>query len=252
MAMVSRAWLLATCFLVLGTATWAAAAPALQHLPPIAKGNDSLPRLAGALTPAGERVNAALAKLDASWRAFHRDCRRDAPDGTTSRAVKVTMLTPRVLGLLLSDDESCGGAHPDEGQMALVYDLETGRPVDWAKLLGPRLVRSSTIDSAVDGTSIGFVVATPALHDLYLRQVKAQRARETDWASSCEEALADPDLAFIVSPDVKAAGLAIWPGDLPHVIQACGDPVTVPTATLRKLGADPRFLDELDVAHRAR
>ncbi|HEY1427606.1 MAG TPA: hypothetical protein VGF50_13115 [Caulobacteraceae bacterium] len=243
---ISRAWLLVACFLTLG----ASAAPAgvqrlQQHLPPIAKDNESLPRLAGALTPAGQRVNLGLAKLDASWRAFRRDCKE------TTRSVKVTMLTPRMFGLLVSDDTSCG-AHPSEGQMALVYDLDTGRPVDWAKVLGPRLVKSSTIDSAIDGTNIGFVVATPALHDLYLRQVKAERAGDASWATDCADALADPDLAFEVSPDTKADGLVIWPGDLPHVIQACGDPVTAPTATLRKLGADARFLDEVDAAHRAR
>lgn len=242
MAMRSRACLLAACFFALGSAASAAGAPLLQHLAPVAKGNDSLPRLGGALTPGGQRVNAGLARLDASWRAFRRDCKE------TSRAVKVTLATPRVLGLLVSDEADCG-AHPAEGQMALVYDLEAGRPVDWAKLLGPRLVKSSTLDSAVDGTRIGFIVATPALHDLYLRGVKAQ-LRDPSWAD-CQDALSDSDLAFEVSPDVKAGGLAIWPGDLPHVIQACGDAVTVPTATLRQLGADPRFLDELDAARRA-
>jgi hypothetical protein len=80
--------------------------------------------------------------------------------------------------------------------------------------------------------------------------VKAQ-LRDPSWAD-CEDALADPELAFEVSPNVNGGGLSLWPGDLPHVIQACGDPVTVPTATLRKLGADFRLLDKIDAAHHAR
>jgi hypothetical protein len=233
--------------LLAGAATGSAVAqaPGLQHPAPIAKDNDSLPRLAPPLTDAEARVNLALGKLDSRWRAFRADCRRSSRDNDTSRSVKVTLQTATILSIVASDEASCSGAHPDEGQLALVYDLTTGRPVDWASVLGRALVTSTTLDSTVDGTKVGLVVS-PKLQGLYLAKRKAERG----WDAECGDVLDDPGLAFELWPDAKAGGLVLAPGSLPHVVQACGAPVAIPTATLRPLGADAHFLDAIDAAHR--
>jgi hypothetical protein len=223
----------------------AAQTPQLQHLPPIAKGNDSLPRLAGPLTPGEARVNQALDRLDASWRKFRAECRREARDGETGRSVKVTLQAPAMLSILASDDSACGGPYPDAGQLALVYDLATGRPVDWRAVLGGALVKSTTLDSSTDGTRIGMVVS-PKLQSLYLRARKAEKG----WDAECGDVLEDPDLAFQLWPDAKAGGLVLNAASLPHVVQACAAPVAIPTSTLRTLGVDARFLNVIDAAHR--
>ena len=50
--------------------------------------------------------------------------------------------------------------------------------------------------------------------------------------------------------DAKAGGLAVE-FDLAHAVQACADTVIIPTATLRREGAEPVLIDALDAAHNA-
>ena len=50
--------------------------------------------------------------------------------------------------------------------------------------------------------------------------------------------------------DARAGGLAVQ-FDLAHVVQACADPVVIPTATLRREGAQPILIKALEAAHQA-
>ena len=217
----------------------------------LAKDNDALPRLAAAGAGA-TRINAALAKVDQSWRSFMRDCRSTAgTNAYLTRSVRVTMAGPKVVSLLVTDEADCGGAHPSGGTMALAYDLETGRPLDWTRLLPARMVRSATLDSGDDGTKIGAVVS-PILHDLYLKAAKAGSAHRTQWASDCGEVLADDGLGFQLWPDAAKDAVVLEPFDLPHAVAACADDVPISTATLRRLGVNPALLDAIDEAHSKR
>src|SRR5437763_1517900 len=81
--------------------------------------------LAAPATPAPARINAGLARLDARWIAFRRQCRADggAAHSETSRTVTVTMAGPKVVSFLVAAQSYCGGAYPNSDAIALAYDL---------------------------------------------------------------------------------------------------------------------------------
>ncbi|HWA61847.1 MAG TPA: hypothetical protein VG939_10755, partial [Caulobacteraceae bacterium] len=228
----------------------AAAAPLkLTTAASISKDNAALPRIAGATTPGAVKVNAALARLDARWRAFVKDCRAEAgANAYTTRSVEVTMASDKVLAMVVASEGDCGGAHPNADEMGLAYDVATGRPLDWTKLLPKAMVREATTDSDMDGTVVGAVVS-PALHALYLKSVNADFGHDASWKSDCGEVLENEDLAFQLWPDAKKDAVVIAPFDLPHVVAACADDVAIPTATLRRMGVNAALLDAIDAAH---
>ena len=217
--------------LVLATGTSAAEPVRLAR----ATSASAFPRIAAPQTPATAKINAALTRLDRRWAGFVRECRAGGKDNEATRRIEATMAGPRVLSLVANDEESCGGAHPDNSTLALVYDLSTGRPVDWRQMLGPRLVAYTNTDTVIDGTTIG-MIGSKALRDVYVR------ARKPD--KDCADVLTDPGLNFVAWLDGKRHGLAIQPV-LPHVVAACGDDVTVPLPDLRRLGADPALTSAL-------
>jgi hypothetical protein len=149
------------------------------------------------------------------------------------------MRGPRFLSYLVSDSLYCGGAHPDSSSFALVYDLTTGNPVNWAKLLPRPIVETSSLDTAADGAQIG-VVGSKTLTALYLGGLG--EGQDAD----CKEALTAGDLNFVLWPDAKAKGLAIQTVSLPRAAQACADVVAIPAAKLRELGADTSLIDALE------
>lgn len=111
--------LLAACLLAaLAAGPAAAQVVSLKQPAPIARGVAALPRIATPATPATTKINAALARLDKSWLAFRKQCGAD-----TGRSVNVTMRGPGYLSLVVNMDYYCGGAHPDNSSIALVYDL---------------------------------------------------------------------------------------------------------------------------------
>ena len=137
-----------------------ASALTLTQPPTLAKGLPALPRIAAPATPATARINAALAKEDASWRAFIKECHDQAgADFDLERSNQVAMSGPAYFSLTIGYSYDCGGAHPDGGTIALVYDLNTGAPVNWAHLLPKSLIDSVSTDSAGDGTTIGLILA---------------------------------------------------------------------------------------------
>jgi len=237
---------------LLALATAATAAPvALTRPAPLAPDNAALPRLTTA-TPGSAKINAALARLDERWRKAMRECKADGGgDASTSRSVSATMAGPKVVSLLITDEMYCGGAHPDSSAMAVAYDLESGRPLDWTRLLPKALVTSATLDTHDDGSSIGAIVS-PRLHALYLAAARAQSGHDASWTSNCGEVLDDEDLPFQLWPDAKAGGVMLAPLGLPHAVAACADALPLPTATLRRLGADAGLLDAIDAAHAGR
>ena len=231
-----------------GSVALAADAPVeLKAMTDIAGKIAAFPRLVVANNDkAVQRINRALDKRDAAARQMQMDCRSnvDKPsDADYERRIWVTMRGPRYLSFLAADYADCGGAHPNAGQMALVYDLVTGAPVNWQRLLPRAMVQGTSTDNVVDGTLVGFVTSK-TLQDLWL---KAEATNNPD--PDCKDIVTDPTLRLTLYPDAKAGGLAVQPGDLPHVVQACADVNVIPTATLRPLGVDAGLLDAIDAAH---
>ena len=240
--------------LVAGILGFAGPAPAadapvqLEPSPDIAKDLAAFPRLvAAADDKAARRINQALDKRDASARQMLKDCRAnvsDPKDADYERHIWVTMQGPRYLSFRASDSEDCGGAHPDTSQMALVYDLASGAPVNWQRLLPKSMVQSTSTDTVVDGTVVGFITSK-TLQSLWLKAENATSPIDPE----CKDAVTDPKLQLGLYPDAKAGGLAVQPGNFAHVIAACADTIVIPTATLRPLGVDAGLLDAIDAAH---
>jgi hypothetical protein len=239
---------IATLALALGLIATAAQAETLTltQPPPLAKGMPALPRIASPITPATTRINAALAKEDSIWRAFLRDCRNQAgKDFDMERSNQVAMRGPDYVAVTIGYSYDCGGAHPDGGAIALVYDLNTGRPVNWAQLLPKGLVDSSSTDSAGDGTTIG-LIASKTLQKIYVREALAHADAET--RKDCADTLTQDGLTFQVWPDAKADGLMLQP-NLPHVVMACGDPQIISIQALKSLGVGAPLLPAIEAAH---
>jgi hypothetical protein len=224
------------------------------------------------------RINQALADADSRLRAAAKDCQAQAHEGQTSgaqageaqaggaqangaqadgaqtvgtqanpqdagwqRSVTVAMIGPFYLSLVASDQWDCGGAYPDAASFALEYDLRTGSPLNWARLLPKALVGTASLDTAGDGTRIG-VAASAALTKLYLTLAKPD--------ADCASALREADLQFMLWPDAARDGVAMQPSGLPHAIAACGDDAVIPLATLRTLGAEPGLVSAIEAGHR--
>jgi hypothetical protein len=218
----------------------------LTQPPPLAKGMPALPRIAAPVTPATTKINAALTKVDASWRAFLKDCHQQAGKNfDMERSNQVAMRGPGYVAVTIGYSYDCGGAHPDGGSIALVYDLDTGRPANWAQLLPKALVDSVSTDSAGDGTTIG-LIASKTLQQIYVREAMAKG--DADFKSSCADTLNQDGLTFQVWPDAKAGGLMLQP-NLPHVVLACGAPQGVSVQALRKLGVAAPLLSAIEAAH---
>ena len=231
-------------------ATASAAEPPVQlkPMPAIAKDLPAFPRLVAADgDKAAQRINRALDKLDQQARGTLKDCRAniDKPgDADFSRSIWVTMQGPRYLSFMVGDNLDCGGAHPDAGDMVLVYDLASGAPVNWQRLLPKAMVQGTSSDTAAAGTTVAFVTSK-TLQALYLKAAAAANPSDPD----CQDVLTDPELKLNLWPDPKGGGLGIEPGNLPHVVQACDNPIVVPTAILRTLGVNAGLLDAIDAAH---
>jgi hypothetical protein len=157
-----------------------------------------------------------------------------------TRSIDVTMAGPRFVSFVAYDDIYCGGPHPDNAKVALVYNLTTGRTVGWTKLVPARLGGKPGVNTGGDGTVLG-TLSSPELKALYIREMKPD--------ADCKDTLADTDFHFTFRPDATANGLAMDQDDLPHADQACSGPVTLSTTMLRSMGADPRLTDAIEAAH---
>lgn len=239
---------------LLGMASSAQAADrvvTVQKPADLMKGVSAMPSIAGAVDEAERRINAALPRLDANARKAAVQCKADGgKDSWWERTVYATMSGPRYLSYEIIDNASCGGAHPNISTMSIVYDLTTGAPVDWMTVLPPALTGKPVLASGVDGTKM-VTLSGQTLYALYLtgyrpRSGDAKKDVEDD---ECREAVVDAGeegsapgmMAWL---DAKSGGLVVQ-FDLPHVVQACADAVTIPPAALRAVGAQPVLVEAL-------
>ncbi len=229
----------------------AAVAAQLRPMPDVAPGVAAFPRL---VAPPGDRaatrINAALAKADARAKIAAAGClpsKAEGRDGWTRR-ITVTMRGPGYLSLLANDAWDCG-AYPDNDQVALVYDLRTGAPVYWARLLPRGMLQGATTNTAGDDTTEGLVTS-----HVLAAAFRKIGSGDGGLDKQCAEVLSDTGqwgpLAFELWPDAQANGLALEVPTLPHVVAACGAPAVIPAAELRKLGVGPVLLGPLATAHR--
>lgn len=125
----------------------------------------------------------------------------------------------------------CEGGTTDLATKVLGFDLATGEPIDWPRLLPP-----------------GFH-GSDAEAGLYLKALKQD---DPDDAAQCGDFARNS--AFQVWPDAKAGGIAFQPGagGVPSAEAGCVLSEVIPTAKMRQLGANPALLKDLDAAHAGR
>jgi hypothetical protein len=224
-------------------AAWDAGRPVeLRMPPPLRPGLAALPRIvvpSPSEDAAAADINAALAVLDRRVLAAAADCHVHF---AYQRRVRVTLAGSRFLGVLAHDEWYCG-AYPDEDDLPLLFDLGSGRLVNWAALLPNRLHLRAATDSHVDGTPVT-MFGSPAMTAFY-----ASYSRRTAQGRDCADVLDEPYLLFQAWPDVRRDAVVVTPGTLAHMVRICAIPVAVPTSRLRAMGANAALLDEIDAAH---
>ncbi|MGH1574475.1 hypothetical protein ACRAWG_32300 [Methylobacterium sp. P31] len=241
--------------LALTAPAWAADRLVVLKTPTdLAPGLAAMPQIEAPMDDAERQINAALKRLDAKVRKAALQCKTEGgAHSSWERSVETPMRGPRFVSFAIHDSFFCGGAHPNSGTMAIVYDLATGAPVDWTTLLSPSLTGSVTLQEGADGTKM-VTLASRRLHALYLQlyRPKTGDPRADGDDEACREAVADTSSggppAMMAWLDAEAGGLAVQ-FDLAHVVQACADAVVIPTATLRREGAQPVLIDALEAAH---
>lgn len=230
----------------------AAAGPiGLNSQPALGKDLDAFPRIAAPTGPKTDKINQALNRADARLKKAVKDCGK--PDGEMifwERGITAPMTGEPFLSLIASDFYSCGGAHPNTWQLALTYDLGTGRPISWASYLPAELVTPEVLLTGDDATQVGAVRA-PALLDWYRATVRAKPDKDPEWAEGCDSVF-DQDLDLILWIDAEAGGVAMQIAELPHVVAACNETAVMTTDELRKRGAKPALTDAIDAAHKAK
>jgi hypothetical protein len=80
----------------------------------------------------------------------------------------------------------------------------------------------------------------PALMEMYMK--------DPDNGGDCKDAYQDPQ-SFMIYPDAKTGTLIVSAFDLPHVVQACANDMTLTLDQAKKLGFDHGFLDAVAAAH---
>jgi len=223
----------------------------IQKPPPLGKDRDAYPRIVAPADEAERRINAAVARLDARLVKSVTECSKSGGrNADWTRTIVVTMRGPRYLSYTITDNAYCGGAHPDIGNTAIVYDLTTGAPVDWSQLLPPQLVGEQSLDETMDGTKM-VALHSKRLHELYMQQYKlGGHAGDKDCIEAMEEAGADGPPSITPYLDAQAGGLGIE-FDVAHAVEACAEQVVLPLATLRAEKAPELTLKAIEAAHAA-
>ena len=221
----------------------------------VRKGVDAWPLIVNANDAASQRVNAtlknmndklaqALSECDTNYFAWTKDVGHESegkgnPTGDWERKVEVTMAGPQFLSIVATDTFiSCGGAYPDSDRNAMVFDMSTGDPVDWAAMIAKTAGASSIADTAYDGTEVGALIL-PALEKINLAAASPE----------CKDAFDNQQL-FLIWPDAQKEQLVAIASGLPHVVAACEQEIHLTMEQARALGFDETIIDSIESAHR--
>ncbi len=227
----------------------------LEPMKQLRRGVDAWPLIDHASTPAEQHVNALLNRLNKSMAGSLKDCDANYRDSAKQldqpltgksavghdweRTIMVTMTGPRFLSIVAIDGfVFCGGAHPDSDTLAMVFDLTTGKPVNWMNFIAKSANASAYSDSNSDGTTVGALIV-PALRVMTLAKADKE----------CKDAFRNPQ-SYQLWPDAKSGMLTAEPFGLPHVVAACADDLALTPNEARKVGFDETLLSAIAQAHR--
>src|SRR5258708_26253018 len=107
------------------------------------------------------------------------------------------MKGPRFLSLVTNEGYFCAGAaHPDSDELALVFDLTTGRLVDWEKLL-PGKAQAKKFDTDLEAQSpFDSIISSDTIWALYKKAALLEDGNDPDCTGAFDE-----KLDFILSLD---------------------------------------------------
>lgn len=169
---------------------------------------------------ATRRINLGLrAQVPGSKDEWH-DCvtgglEANGEDGYLQQTLAPTLITSRWLGAALTQEDGCGGAHPNNSTMPVTFDRTTGAAVGLHTWLN---------DAALDRSEAGANLP-PTVHPAFRRLIVANAG---DVDADCRDALVDEEFWDI---GLDRRGLTFRP-ELPHAVAVCADDELVPWATL--------------------
>jgi hypothetical protein len=226
----------------------------LEPMTQLRRGVDTWPLITHPSTPAERHVNDALNRLNENMVRSLKECDASYRDwaklvhqpltGKNSvrndweRKIAITMSGPRFLSIVAIDGfVFCGGAYPDRDTLAMVFDLASGKPVNWMNLIGKSADASAYSDSNSDGNTVGALIV-PALRVMTLAKADKE----------CRDAFRNPQ-AYQLWPDAKSGTLIAEPFGLPHVVAACADDIALTPDQARNVGFDEALLSAIAQAH---
>jgi hypothetical protein len=227
----------------------------LEPVKQLRKGVDAWPLIANPTTSAEQRINATLTRLNERMEQSLRECDQSARDAFKElgndapkdqdptaddweRSIRVTMTGPQYVSMVATDETDCGGAHPNSDTLAMVFDLTSGKPVNWIALISKAANATPYSDSIADGTKVGSVVF-PALLAVSTKKATVD----------CKEAFEESQ-SYQLWPDAKSGTLIAEPFGLPHVVAACAEDLSLTIDQARKMGFDEALLRAIEQAHR--
>jgi hypothetical protein len=225
----------------------------LEAMRQLRDGVDAWPLIANPSTAAQQRINATLTRLnqrmqkslaecDANYADWAKqDSQNDANKSATGdweRKINVTMAGSGFLSMVAIDSQFCGGAYPNADTLALVFDLGTGKPLNWMRFIAPSAGAKPSSDTIYDGTTVGTLIVTSLL------QISKSKAD-----ADCKEAFQNSQ-SYQLWPDAKSGTLIAEPFGLPHVVAACAEDLSLTLDQARKMGFDGALLGAIEQAHR--
>jgi hypothetical protein len=208
-----------------------------------------MPQIIDPADDAEIRINVPLTRLDENVRKAAGVCKSfDGKLGSWERTVEVPMRGPGYVSFVITDNTYCGSAYPNVSTMSIVYDLRTGAPVVWTRLLPVSLTGTLALQEGADGTKI-VTLASKRLFGLYLAGYRSgdKPADAQECKQAIQDSVGDSPPPMIAWLDAKVGGLAVQ-FDLPHAVQACEEAVVVPLTTMRSEGAQSVLVDAIQKA----
>lgn len=196
-------------------------------------------------------INASLAEYDKKVLRAAEECDTDLAGSEIktgedkenwTRTVDVTLHGPHYISYVAKDKYFCGGAYPNAWVFALVYDLKTGKVVDWTKLL---VATTSQSQSNSDGSE-SQTVSSASLAKVYLAKILPKLDKD------CADAIRSEDFAsgFSLWPDAKSGSLVLHP-NLSHAVAACGEDISLNVEEQRSVGVAEEMIGAIQAGHAA-
>lgn len=207
----------------------------MRGAPDLAKDVQAYPTLIGP-GAAIVRINRALLAAIAKRSADIKDCRAQSPEyAYWDSDVDAPLLGERYVSFLAHGNYSCGN-NVNIVMEAMTFDLRTGERVNWKALL-PASLQGPSAASLEPGE-----IASPELSAFFVKQSQASNPDP-----DCKDAFAEREMTFQLWPDAAAKGLAMEADNLRSTsIGACGGDVTMPLEMLRKIGAEPALIRDIE------